>query len=116
MLRLSRLLLLFTALPWAAVLKPLCAVTTESLCASAKFGLPEVNLGLLPGAGGTQRLPRVVGVEKTLAMVTSGVPIGAAEAFELGLVDQLVEGDLRTEALAFADAKGGSGWQSSAGS
>jgi 3-hydroxyacyl-CoA dehydrogenase len=76
---------------------------------SAKFGLPEVNLGLLPGAGGTQRLPRVVGVEKTLAMVTSGVPIGAAEAFELGLVDKLVEGDLRAEAMAFAVAKAAEG-------
>jgi 3-hydroxyacyl-CoA dehydrogenase len=76
---------------------------------SAKFGLPEVNLGLLPGAGGTQRLPRVVGVEKTLAMVTSGVPIGAAEAHKLGLVDQLVEGDLRTEALAFARDKAAQG-------
>jgi 3-hydroxyacyl-CoA dehydrogenase len=77
--------------------------------ASAKFGLPEVNLGLLPGAGGTQRLPRVVGVEKTLAMVTSGVPIGAAEANQLGLVDQLVEGDLRAEALAFAKNKAAQG-------
>jgi len=77
--------------------------------ASAKFGLPEVNLGLLPGAGGTQRLPRVVGVEKTLAMVTSGVPIGAAEAHNLGLVDQLVEGDLRAEALAFAKDKAAQG-------
>ena len=77
--------------------------------ASAKFGLPEVNLGLLPGAGGTQRLPRVVGVEKTLAMVTSGVPIGAAEAHQLGLVDQLVEGDLRAEALAFAKDKAAQG-------
>ena len=76
---------------------------------SAKFGLPEVNLGLLPGAGGTQRLPRVVGVEKTLAMVTSGVPIGAAEAHKLGLVDQLVEGDLRAEALAFAKDKAAQG-------
>jgi len=76
---------------------------------SAKFGLPEVNLGLLPGAGGTQRLPRVVGVEKTLAIVTSGVPIGAAEAHKLGLVDQLVEGDLRTEALAFARDKAAQG-------
>lgn len=72
---------------------------------SAKFGLPEVNLGLLPGAGGTQRLPRVVGVEKTLAMVTSGVPIGASEALQLGLIDKLVEGDLRAEALAFAKDK-----------
>ena len=76
---------------------------------SAKFGLPEVNLGLLPGAGGTQRLPRVVGVEKTLAMVTSGVPIGAAEAHQLGLVDQLVECDLRAEALAFAKDKAAQG-------
>ncbi|MDB2534217.1 3-hydroxyacyl-CoA dehydrogenase NAD-binding domain-containing protein [Porticoccaceae bacterium] len=76
---------------------------------SAKFGLPEVNLGLLPGAGGTQRLPRVVGVEKTLAMVTSGVPIGAAEAHQLGLIDQLVEGDLRAEALAFAKDKAAQG-------
>ena len=76
---------------------------------SAKLGLPEVKLGLLPGAGGTQRLPRVVGVEKTLAMVTSGVPIGAAEAHQLGLVDQLVEGDLRAEALAFAKDKAAQG-------
>jgi 3-hydroxyacyl-CoA dehydrogenase len=76
---------------------------------SAKFGLPEVNLGLLPGAGGTQRLPRVVGVEKTLAMVTSGVPIGAAEAHKLGLVDQLIEGDLRSEALAYARDKAAQG-------
>ena len=77
--------------------------------ASAKFGLPEVNLGLLPGAGGTQRLPRVVGAEKALAMVSSGAPIGAAEALSLGLLDQLVEGDLRTEALAFAAAKAAEG-------
>ncbi len=70
--------------------------------ASAKLGLPEVNLGLLPGGGGTQRLPRVVGVEKALQMVTSGVPISAAEALETGLVDRIVEGDLREGALAFA--------------
>lgn len=76
---------------------------------SAKFGLPEVNLGLLPGAGGTQRLPRVVGVEKTLAMVTSGVPIGASEALQFGLIDKLVEGDLRAEALAFAKDKAAQG-------
>ncbi|MBP6683105.1 MAG: enoyl-CoA hydratase/isomerase family protein [Halioglobus sp.] len=70
--------------------------------ASAKLGLPEVNLGLLPGAGGTQRLPRVVGVEKALQMVTSGVPVSAAEALATGLVDRLIEGDLRAGALAFA--------------
>ena len=74
--------------------------------ASAKFGLPEVNLGLLPGAGGTQRLPRVIGVEKTLAMVTSGAPIGAAEALELGLIDQMVGDDLRAAGLALAIEKG----------
>ena len=68
----------------------------------ARLGLPEVNLGLLPGAGGTQRLPRVVGVEKALQMVTSGAPISAAEALEAGLVDRVVAGDLREDALAFA--------------
>lgn len=70
--------------------------------ASAKLGLPEVNLGLLPGAGGTQRLPRVVGVEKALQMVTSGAPIGADEALATGLVDRIIDGDLREGALAFA--------------
>jgi len=71
----------------------------------AKLGLPEVKLGLLPGGGGTQRLPRAVGVEKALEMVTSGVPIAAAEALEHGLIDAVVEGDLRTAALAFARDK-----------
>ena len=61
----------------------------------AKFGLPEVHLGLLPGAGGTQRLPRLVGVEKALSMVTSGAPIGATEARETGLIDMIVGDDLR---------------------
>ena len=73
--------------------------------ADAKFGLPEVHLGLLPGAGGTQRLPRVVGVKKALSMVTSGAPIGANEALESGLIDMIVESDLRAEAIAFAVAK-----------
>ncbi|MEH6636164.1 MAG: 3-hydroxyacyl-CoA dehydrogenase NAD-binding domain-containing protein [Halioglobus sp.] len=68
----------------------------------AKFGLPEVNLGLLPGAGGTQRLPRVLGVEKALEMMTSGKPIGATEALAGGLIERIIEGDLRTGALAFA--------------
>ena len=61
--------------------------------ASARLGLPEVKLGLLPGAGGTQRLPRVVGVEKALAMIVSGNPVGGKEAAEIGLVDALLEGD-----------------------
>ena len=75
----------------------------------AKFGLPEVHLGLLPGAGGTQRLPRIVGVEKALSMVTSGAPIGASEALESGLIDMIVESDLRAEAIAFAIAKSSQG-------
>jgi 3-hydroxyacyl-CoA dehydrogenase len=70
---------------------------------SAKFGVPEVKLGLLPGAGGTQRLPRVAGVPKALEMVTGGGMIGAAEAASLGLVDRLIEGDLVQHAVAFAD-------------
>lgn len=72
---------------------------------SAKFGLPEVNLGLLPGAGGTQRLPRLVGVPKALEMMTSGRHVGAAEAADGGLVDEVVSGDLdalRSAAVTFA--------------
>ena len=70
---------------------------------SARLGLPEVNIGLLPGAGGTQRLPRIVGVEKALEMMTSGNHVKAAEALESGLVDELApEGDLQAAAVAFA--------------
>ncbi|NOW48217.1 3-hydroxyacyl-CoA dehydrogenase [Novosphingobium sp. SG751A] len=71
---------------------------------SAKCGLPEVKLGLLPGAGGTQRLPRVVGVAKALEMVTSGESVSAKAALAMGLVDELAsEGNLRADALAFAN-------------
>lgn len=70
---------------------------------SAKCGLPEVNLGLLPGAGGTQRLPRIVGPAKALDMVTSGAHIGAAAAAEMGLFDLVTEdAALRAGAIAFA--------------
>jgi len=70
---------------------------------SARCGLPEVNLGLLPGAGGTQRLPRIVGVEKALEMMTSGQHVPAKECLAMGLVDELVEeGKLREGAIAFA--------------
>ena len=70
---------------------------------SAKCGLPEVHLGLLPGAGGTQRLPRIVGVAKALEMVTSGSHVGAAACLAMGLVDHIVpEGELRAGAIAFA--------------
>jgi 3-hydroxyacyl-CoA dehydrogenase len=69
----------------------------------ARFGLPEVKLGLLPGAGGTQRLPRVVGVEKALGMMTSGDPIRADEALKSGLIDEIADGDLTAAAVAFAE-------------
>ncbi len=70
---------------------------------SAKLGVPEVKLGLLPGAGGTQRLPRAAGVRKALEMAATGNPISAKEAVEVGLVDRLIEGDLEQHAVAFAD-------------
>src|SRR6266853_4442879 len=70
---------------------------------AARFGLPEVKLGLLPGAGGTQRLPRVVGVPKALSMIVSGDPIGADEALKAGLIDEIVDGDLTAAGVAFAE-------------
>jgi 3-hydroxyacyl-CoA dehydrogenase len=70
---------------------------------SAKVGLPEVNLGLLPGAGGTQRLPRVVGVPAALDIMTGGAPVPARKALELGMIDAIAEeGRLREDAVAFA--------------
>ena len=70
---------------------------------SAKFGLPEIKLGLIPGAGGTQRLPRLTGVEKALNIILSGAPFSAQEALQWGVVDALVEeGQLREGALGFA--------------
>ncbi len=79
------------------------AAIIESPIRSAKLGTPEVKLGLLPGAGGTQRLPRVAGVRKALEMTTSGAPIGARDAFACGLVDRLAEGDLIPHAVAYAE-------------
>ena len=72
--------------------------------ASAKVGLPEVNLGLLPGAGGTQRVPRIAGVKAALDMITTGKPVPASAAKEMGLVDEIVEGDdLQAAAIAYAE-------------
>ena len=70
---------------------------------SAKLGVPEVKLGLLPGAGGTQRLPRVAGVPKALEMVTGGGMTSAKEAHDIGLVDRIIEGDLQQHAVAYAE-------------
>jgi 3-hydroxyacyl-CoA dehydrogenase len=69
---------------------------------SAKVGQPEVKLGIIPGAAGTQRLPRLAGVAKALAMCTEGNPISAEQAFEAGIVDRLIDGDLLPGAIAFA--------------
>ncbi len=70
--------------------------------ASARVGLPEVKLGLLPGAGGTQRLPRVIGVEAALNMIVSGAPVAAAQLRATPLFDVFSDGDLMTAALDFA--------------
>ena len=69
---------------------------------AARVGFPEVKLGLLPGAGGTQRLPRLAGISAALDMITSGSLITAAKAKSLGILDEVTDGDLRTEALSSA--------------
>jgi 3-hydroxyacyl-CoA dehydrogenase len=79
---------------------------------TAKLGLPEVHLGVLPGSHGTQRLPRLVGVKMAMDMMLSGRPIGAEKAVQAGLVDALIEGaDLLDAGIKFADGllKGGKG-------
>jgi len=70
--------------------------------ASAQVGQPEVNLGLIPGAGGTERLPRLAGIPKALEMCAFGAPVKAAEALALGIVDRIIEGDLLKGAITFA--------------
>lgn len=69
---------------------------------SAKMGLPEINLGIFAGAGGTQRLPRIIGPEKALEFVLSGKPVSAAQALDLGIIDAVIEGDPVAAGLAFA--------------
>jgi 3-hydroxyacyl-CoA dehydrogenase len=69
---------------------------------AAKLGLPEVKLALMPGARGTQHLPRLVGVEHALEIIALGDPVPATAAVEMGLVDKLAEGDLLNEALVLA--------------
>src|SRR5712671_6916419 len=68
----------------------------------AQLGLPEVKLGILPGSGGTQRLPRVVPMAEAVQMMTTGNPISAEKAREFGLVDEIVTGDLLEGAISFA--------------
>jgi 3-hydroxyacyl-CoA dehydrogenase len=69
---------------------------------TAQVGQPEVKLGLIPGAAGTQRLPRLAGVARAVEMCTSGNPVKAEEALKFGIVDRLIEGDLLAGAVAFA--------------
>ena len=76
---------------------------------SAQVGQPEVNLGFPPGAGGTQRLPRLAGVKVALDMIVSGRPLKAPKAAEVGIVDMVIEGDLLEGAVAFAAEKGAQG-------
>ena len=79
------------------------AISCHYRCAvpAAKVGFPEVKLGLLPGAGGTQRSPRLAGIEAALELMTSGAPISAARAKDLGLIDEIVDGDLRDAGLSY---------------
>ena len=68
----------------------------------ARLGLPELTLGIIPGAGGTQRMPRLIGLEQTLELLFSGRPVSAQRALELGFIDRIAEGTLRTAAVAYA--------------
>ena len=69
--------------------------------ADTRLGLPEVTLGIIPGAGGTQRLPRLIGVEKSLDLILTAKPVTAQQALELGFIDAVIEGDLREGALTY---------------
>ena len=71
--------------------------------AEAKLGLPEITLGLIPGAGGTQRLPRLIGARAALEFILNAAPIGAEQAHEIGLIDRIVSGDLAAAAVAYAE-------------
>jgi enoyl-CoA hydratase/carnithine racemase len=78
------------------------ACTLRFASMASQVGLPEVKLGLIPGAGGTQRLPLLVGRGRALEIMLSGRNVPAVEASRIGIVDRLVEGDVTSEALAFA--------------
>ena len=69
-----------------------------------RFGLPEVTLGIIPGAGGTQRMPRLIGVEKALELIIAARPVDVARALELGFLDAQIEGELRAGTIAYAQA------------
>ena len=75
----------------------------------APVGLPEIKIGLLPGGGGTQRLPRLIGAERAMTAILSGDPFDTEEALALGIIDEILEGDLVAGAIAFAKAKASAG-------
>src|SRR5262245_59177765 len=79
------------------------ALACHYRCAAraARLGLPELTLGLIPGAGGTQRLPRAIGARRALDLILDASPVPAVRALELGLVDRIIEGDLESGALGF---------------
>lgn len=83
------------------------AITCDFRLASsnARLGTPEIKLGLLPGAGGTQRLPRMLGAQIALDFMLKGDPKSAKQSKAMGLVDEVVEGDVVTRAVAFARRK-----------
>ncbi|MDH3738788.1 MAG: enoyl-CoA hydratase/isomerase family protein, partial [Alphaproteobacteria bacterium] len=70
--------------------------------ADAQIGLPEVQRGVIPGAGGTQRLPRLIGLAPALDIITTGIPVDGNKALELGIVDAVASGDVIEDAIAFA--------------
>jgi len=72
----------------------------RAAAAGARFGLPEVTLGIIPGAGGTQRLPRLIGVEATLEMIIGARPVDTAKAMESGFIDRQIDGEIKAGALA----------------
>ena len=75
----------------------------------APVGLPEIKIGLLPGGGGTQRLPRLIGTERAMQAILSGDPFDTEEALQLGIIDEIIEGDLVAGAIAFAKRKAAAG-------
>lgn len=78
------------------------ACTFRLAVSTAKMGLPEIKLGLIPGYGGTQRLPRLIGEGAALDLILTGRSVGADEALRIGLINRLVEGDLLEAAVGFA--------------
>src|SRR5678815_1520453 len=80
----------------------MCIRDSRVAAPAAQVGQPEVKLGIIPGAAGTQRLPRLCGISKAAEMCAFGDPVPAVEAARVGIVDRIIEGDLLTGAVAFA--------------